>query len=56
MNIRDDCHNKIITDILLQPPKKIVLEDLYVSEMASRELRKEMTYIEKQASKNIVEC
>ena len=56
MNIRDDCHNKIITDILLQPPKTIVLEDLYVSEMASRELRKEMTYIEKQASKNIVEA
>ena len=56
MNIRDDCHNKIITDILLQPPKTIVLEDLYVSAMASRELRKEMTYIEKQASKNIVEA
>ena len=55
-NIRDDCHNKIITDILLKPPKTIVLEDLYVSEMASRETRKEMTYQQKQASKNIVEA
>ena len=56
MNIRDDCHNKIITDILLKPPKTIVLEDLYVKEMASKEARKEMTYEQKQASKNIVEA
>jgi putative transposase len=55
-NIRDDCHNKIITDILLKPPKTIILEDLYVSEMASKEPRKEMTYEQKQASKNIVEA
>ena len=56
MNIRDDCHNKIITDILLTPPKTIVLEDLYISEMASKKIRKEMTYKEKLASKNIVEA
>lgn len=55
-NIRDDSHNKIITDILLKPPKTIILEDLYVSEMASKELRKEMTYEQKKASKNIVEA
>ena len=56
MNIRDDCHNKIITDILLKPPKTIILEDLYVSEMANGKNRKEMTYEQKQASKNIVEA
>ena len=55
-NIRDDCHNKIITDILLKPPKTIILEDLYVSEMASKQNRKEMTYEQKKASKNIVEA
>ena len=55
-NIRDDCHNKIITDILLKPPKTIILEDLYVSEMASKQNRKEMSYEQKEASKNIVEA
>ena len=56
MNIRDDCHNRIINDILLKPPKVIVLEDLYVQEMSSKEKRDEMTYEEKQASKNITEA
>ena len=55
-NIRDDCHNKIITDILLKPPKTIILEDLYVSEMAKKENRDKMTYEQKLASKNIVEA
>ena len=56
MNIRDDCHNRIINDILLKPPKVIVIEDLYVKEMSSKEKRDEMTYEQKQASKNITEA
>ena len=56
MNIRDDCHNRIINDILLKPPKVIVLEDLYVREMSSKDKRKEMTYEQKLASKNITEA
>ena len=56
MNIRDDCHNRIINDILLKPPKVIVMEDLYVKEMSSNEKRDEMTYEQKQASKNITEA
>jgi putative transposase len=56
MNIRDDCHNKIITHILLKPPKIIVLEDLYISEMSNKEKRDKMTYEQKLASKNIVEA
>ena len=56
MNIRDDCHNKIITNILLKPPKIIVLEDLYISEMSNKEKRDKMTYEQKLASKNIVEA
>ena len=55
-NIRDDCHQKIITNILFKPPKKIVLEDLYIKEMAKKENRDKMTYEQKQASKNIVEA
>ena len=56
MNIRNDCHNRIINDILLKPPKVIVLEDLYVQEMSSKEKRDKMTHEEKQASKNITEA
>ena len=56
MNIRDDCHNRIINDILLKPPKVIVIEDLYVQGMSSKEKRDKMTYEEKQASKNITEA
>ena len=56
MNIRDDCHNRIINEILLKPPKVIVIEDLYVKEMSSKEKRDEMTYEQKQASKNITEA
>ena len=56
LNIRDDCHNKIITDILLKPPKIIVLEDLYIKEMASKENRDKLTYEQKLASKNLVEA
>ena len=55
-NIRDDCHNKIITDILLNPPRKIVMEDLYVNNMSNKKKRKKMTYEQKNASKNIVEA
>jgi putative transposase len=56
MNIRDDCHNRIITDILLKPPKMIVLEDLYIQQMSSKVKRDDMTYEQKQASKNITEA
>ena len=56
MNIRDDCHNRIITDILLKPPKTIVLEDLYIQQMSSKVKREDMTYEQKQASKNITEA
>ena len=56
LNLRDDCHNKIITDILLKPPKIIVLEDLYIKEMASKENRDKLTYEQKLASKNLVEA
>ena len=56
LNIRDDCHNKIITDILLKPPKIIVLEDLHIKEMASKENRDKLTYEQKLASKNLVEA
>ena len=56
LNIRDDCHNKIITDILLKPPKIIVLEDLYIKEMASKENRDKLKYEQKLASKNLVEA
>ena len=40
MNIRDDCHDKIINDILSQPPSVIVLEDLHIKEMCSKKKRK----------------
>ena len=56
MNIRDDCHNRIINDILIKPPKVIVLEDLYIINMSLKEKRNNMTYEEKQASKNITEA
>ena len=56
MNIRDDCHNRIITDILHKPPKVIVLENLYIQEMSNKDKRDNMTYEEKQASKNITEA
>ena len=55
-NLRDNNHNEIITDILTKPPKIIVLEDLYVKEMASKENRKDKDYKEKLASKNITEA
>ena len=56
VNIRDDCHNKIITDILINPPRKIVMEDLYVNKMSNKKKRKKMSYEQKNASKNIVEA
>ena len=55
-NLRDNNHNEIITDILSKPPKIIVLEDLYVKEMASKENRKDKDCKEKLASKNITEA
>ena len=55
-NLKEHRHNEIINDILTKPPKLIVLEDLYVKEMASKENRKDKDYIEKQASKNITEA
>ena len=56
MNIRDDCHDKIINDILSQPPSVIVLEDLHIKEMSSKKKRKKMTYQEKEAAKNLHEA
>ena len=56
MNIRDDCHNKIINHILLNPPSVIVLEDLYIKEMSNKKKRKKMTYQEKEAAKNLHEA
>ena len=56
MYMRVNNHNEIITNILLKPPKTIVLEDLYIKEMSNKETRKEMTYKEKQASKSITEA
>ena len=55
-NIRDDCHNKIITDIISQPPSVIVLEDLHIKDMSSNKIRKRMTYQEKEAAKNLHEA
>ncbi len=55
-NICEDNHNRIITNILLNPPRIIVLEDLYVKEMSSKEKRDKMTAKEKLASKNITEA
>jgi putative transposase len=55
-NICEDNHNRIITNILLNPPRIIVLEDLYVTEMSSKEKRDKMTAKEKLASKNITEA
>ncbi len=55
-NIKEQKHNEIISNILLKPPKTIVLEDLYIKEMSNKKNRKEMTYKEKQASKNITEA
>ena len=55
-NLRDNNHNEIINDILTKPPKIIVLEDLYVKEMASKENRKDKDCKEKLASKNITEA
>ena len=55
-NIRDDCHDKIISHILLTSPSVIVLEDLYIKEMNSKKKRKKMTYQEKLASKNLHEA
>ena len=54
--MRVNNHNEIITNILLKPPKTIVLEDLYIKEMSNKETRKEKSYEEKQASKNITEA
>ena len=56
MYMRVNNHNEIITNILLKPPKTIVLEDLYIKEMENKETRKEKSYEEKQASKNITEA
>ena len=56
MYLRDNNHNEIISNILIKPPKKIVLEDLYIKEMSNKETRKEKSYEEKQASKNITEA
>ena len=39
MYLRDNNHNEIISNILLKPPKIIVLEDLYISEMSNKEKR-----------------
>ena len=55
-NLKEHRHNEIINDILTKPPKIIVLEDLYVKEMASKENRKDKNYKEKLASKNITEA
>ena len=55
-NLKEHRHNEIINDILTKPPKIIVLEDLYVKEMASKENRKDKDYKEKLASKNITEA
>ena len=55
-NIKEQKHNQIISHILSKPPKIIVLEDLHIKEMSNRDSRKEMTYEEKQASKNITEA
>ena len=52
-NIRDDCHKRIIENIFISPPSKIVIEDLYVKEMTKKKKRKKMTYQEKIAAKNI---
>ena len=56
MYLRDNNHNEIISNILLKPPKIIVLEDLYIKEMSNKETRKEKSYNEKLASKNITEA
>ena len=56
MNIRDDCHKRIINDILSQPPSVIVLEDLHIKEMSNKKKRKKMTYQEKEAAKNLHEA
>ena len=55
-NLKEHRHNEIINDILTKPPKIIVLEDLYVKEMASKENRKDKDCKEKLASKNITEA
>ncbi len=55
-NIRDDCHDKIISHILLTSPSVIVLEDLHIKEMNNKKKRKKMTYQEKLASKNLHEA
>ena len=56
MNIRDDCHKRIINDILSKPPSMIVLEDLHIKEMSNKKKRKKMTYQEKEAAKNLHEA
>ena len=53
LNLRDDCHKRIIDDIFKSPPSKIVIEDLYVKSMTNKKKRKKMTYKEKMAAKNI---
>ena len=53
LNLRDDCHKRIIDDIFKNPPSKIVIEDLYVKSMTDKKKRKKMTYKEKIAAKNI---
>jgi putative transposase len=55
-NLRDNNHNEIITDILIKPPKIIVLEDIHVKEMSNKESRIDKDYKEKQASKYITEA
>ena len=55
-DLKEHRHNEIINDILTKPPKIIVLEDLYVKEMASKENRKDKDCKEKLASKNITEA
>jgi len=53
LNLRDDCHKRIIDDIFKSPPSKIVIEDLYVKNMTDKKKRKKLTYKEKMAAKNI---
>ena len=53
LNIRDDCHKKIIEDIFKTPPSKIIIEDLIVKSMTDKKKRKTMSYKEKMAAKNI---
>ena len=55
-NLKEHRHNEIINDILIKPPKIIVLEDIHVKEMSNKESRMDKDYKEKLASKNITEA